>query len=341
MTSTAIRRECTKGQECKQAGVAHCEGCLQTFCIKHFNDHRRSLDEELNVLSGEYDDFRTTLNLEAASPFITIRLREIDQWESKSIEQIQQKANDLREELLQLKAVHIESLSTKYQGLTQQIKESRNKDDFIEMDIERWSKRLEDMKSNLISSTTIILAQHQNVPLIANLSVDFLWTGNELFDRVHSDDVQIEQDGEVVKALSFFMTANEIRGKNNYAFGCHKIRLRIEHLTKQWTFLGINSARIPLQKSSYEAKSAYGWCNSNYIYVKGKSQLNKTDSPIEMDVNDFITLIFDCDNRQISMINERTEVRHNLTVNTNHCPFPWQLHVALRNRNTSIRILST
>ncbi|CAF1636165.1 unnamed protein product [Adineta ricciae] len=340
-TAAAARKDCVKGQECKQAGVAHCEGCLQTFCIRHFNDHRRSLDAELSDLSSDYNDFKTTLDLEAANPFVEIRLQEINKWEMESILTIQKKANDLRETLSHMKDVHIESLSTKFQSLVRQIEDSKGKDDFVEMDIQRWRKRLNDLKSNLISPTTIILAQHLSTPLVASMSVDFLWTGNELFDRVYSNDIRVEEEGEIVRALSFFMVANEIRGKNNYAFGCHKIRLRIEHLSKQWTFLGINSARIPLQKNSYEAKSAYGWCSSNYNYVKGKALPKMSGPAVEMEANDSITLIFDCDNRQISMINERTQVRHDLTINPCYCPFPWQLHVALRNRQSCIRLLST
>ncbi|CAF3689749.1 unnamed protein product [Adineta steineri] len=341
MSSYSTRKECAKGTDCKQAGIAHCEGCTQAFCIKHFNDHRRLLDDDLNVILSEYNDFKNTLTLESSNPFVTIRLQEIDVWENVSIEKIQQKAAELRQEIVHVKVTQIETLSSKFQALAHQIQESKEQDDFIETDLHRWARRLDDLRSNLISPTTIALNQHHHNPLIPNISVSFLWTGNELFDRVLSNDVQIEQDGEVVEGVSFFMMYNEIRGKNNYAFGCHKVRIQIEHSSKQWTFLGINSALTPLQKSSHETKSAYGWCSSDYIYSNGLSQANKTKSPIEMNTDDIITLIFDCDNRQISMINERTDVKHELMVDTNNCPFPWQFHVVLRNRCTRIRILAT
>ncbi len=42
-----------------------------------------------------------------------------------------------------------------------------------------------------------------------------------------------------------------------------------------------------------------------------------------MKKKDIITLIFDFDNRKISMINERTNAKHELTVNINNYPFPW------------------
>ena len=59
-----------------------------------------------------------------------------------------------------------------------------------------------------------------------------------------------------------------------------------------------------------------------------------------MKTNDIINLIFDCDNQKISMINERTNARYELTVNTNYCPFPWQLHVNLSEPQSRVRILS-
>jgi len=37
------------------------EGCLQSFCIKYYIDHRRSPDEEMHVILSEYNEFKTRL----------------------------------------------------------------------------------------------------------------------------------------------------------------------------------------------------------------------------------------------------------------------------------------
>ena len=46
--------------------------------------------------------------------------------------------------------------------------------------------------------------------------------------------------------------------------------------------------------------------------------------------NDLITLIFDCDNRRISIVSQRTNAKHEMAVDTDSCQFPWQLHVILK-----------
>ena len=60
-----------------------------------------------------------------------------------------------------------------------------------------------------------------------------------------------------------------------------------------------------------------------------------------MKVNDVISLIIDCNHCQISIINERTETKQELAVDTKYCALPWQLQVILLDNNTRIRILST
>jgi len=55
---------------------------------------------------------------------------------------------------------------------------------------------------------------------------------------------------------------------------------------------------------------------------------------------DIISLIIDCDKSLIMMINERSEVKHEITVNVNNCPLPWQLHVILQEPKSGIRILT-
>jgi hypothetical protein len=104
-------------------------------------------------------------------------------------------------------------------------------------------------------------------------------------------------------------------------------------------FFGINSKSTPLQKMSYSSKSAYGWSSNNYMWFDRSNQENKTNSPIEMKMNDIIAIIFECDNRKILMINERTKVKYELIVNIDKCPFPWQLHVILSEPNSRVRIL--
>jgi hypothetical protein len=111
MASSSIRKQCANNDGCKQTAITNCEGCSKAFCIKHFGDHRRLLDEEMNVIINEHDHLKNTLNQQTIKLDPNTFIKAIDQWEKESIEKIQKRANELREELLQVVTNHEDELS--------------------------------------------------------------------------------------------------------------------------------------------------------------------------------------------------------------------------------------
>jgi len=318
--------------------ATNCEGCLQAFCTKHLIEHRHVLGEELNVIISEHNQLQHTFNEQSKEPHTHPFVKRIDDWEKESIVKIQEKAKDLRLELIQLTTLHNDELSKKLRYLSEQLNESRENDNFIEIDLQQWRTTLKDLQAILDSSSTFSFEEHDNSPLVQNISLIFT-IENEVLEQVFDNTVQIKQNGQIaVHDTSCNYT--EIRGKNEYRLGRHKIRLCMEQSIDSWTFLGINSKSTPLQKQSCSSKSTYGWTNNNYIWTNGDCQPNRSPSRIEMKMNDIINLIFDCNKRKISMINERTNAKYELDVNIEHCPYPWQLHINLYEANSCVRILS-
>jgi hypothetical protein len=337
MAYSTGRKQCVMDGSCKQAAIYGCQGCSQAFCSKHIADHRRKLGNEMNEIISEHDHLKNTFTQHTTDPNQHPLIKQIDEWEKESIAKIQQKAKELREQLLQPAATQINELSKRLEPLSEQLTTGRELDDFVEPDLVFWKGKLDSIKSDLVSPLKFSINQDDNAPLVRNISV-ILKTVNEWFDRVFDDKVRIEEDGEVV--IHNGPKGNkEIRGKIEYTSGCHQIRLRIEYAYGSSIFLGINSKSTPLQSESYSQKTAYLWHGNNYIYSNGSAVSNGSNPPIEMKKNDIITLIFDCDNLKISMINERSNAKHELTIDINNCPFPWQLHVNLSSPLERIRIL--
>lgn len=82
--------------EKKNNGVFKCEGCQKKFCLKHTNEHRLMLKNELDGLIEEQKAFSKEFKEEN---FISTKLfDQIDRWEQKSIEQIRQTARILRKQ---------------------------------------------------------------------------------------------------------------------------------------------------------------------------------------------------------------------------------------------------
>jgi hypothetical protein len=339
MASTSTRKQCANGDGCKQAGIAHCEGCSNMFCGKHFNDHRRLLGEELNVIFSGCNEIKDTLNHQTAKPETHPFIKQIDEWENKSIAAIQQRAKELRQQLLQSSVGHRNEVSKKLRQLCEQSNEALEHDSFSETDLRQWKKVLEELKADLSSPPTISIDLDDNSPLIQNLSMNLFKMTKDIFERVSDTRVRIEENGNIVIHDRKFDHV-EIRGKNEYTSGIHKIRVCIEESSNNWMLLGINCKLTALQNLSYESESTYGWSNDNYIWLNGQTKQNNSNINIEMKKGDVISLTFDCDKRTIMMINERTNNRHELSVNTTYCPFPWQLQVNLFGANDRVRILT-
>jgi hypothetical protein len=338
MASSSTGKQCANDDGCKQAAVTNCEGCSKAFCIKHFSDHRRLLDEEMNVIIDEHDHLKNTLNQQTMKPDPHPLMKEIHQWEKESIEKIQQRANELRQELFRSATVHTDDLSKKLQQLSEQLKRAREQDDFIEADLQLWKETLDNLTTNLTSPSTISINRH-NASLVQNISINLFVVMKEKFELVSDNAVRIEESGQV--AIHDAQHGHtEVRAKNEYASRSHKIRLYIEQSSSIWIFLGINSKSTPLQSQSYLSKSTYGWSSSNDIWSNGQKNQNNSKDVIEMKKNDIINLILDCEKQKIMMVNERTNKNHEMAVNIDYCPFPWQLHVNLFEGESRVRILS-
>lgn len=79
------------------SGVFTCEGCSQTFCLKHTNEHRWQLNNELDEIICQHDIlYQTTSDSKQQSMLLLDR---IDRWENEAIEKIHQAANKARQEL--------------------------------------------------------------------------------------------------------------------------------------------------------------------------------------------------------------------------------------------------
>jgi chaperonin cofactor prefoldin len=257
MASASTRKQCANDDGCKQGAVTNCEGCSKAFCIKHFNDHRRLLDEEMNVIIDEHDHLKNTLNQQTTKPDSHPLIKEIDHWEKESITQIQKRANELRQELLRSTTTHTDDVAKKLQQLSEQLKRGREQDDYIETDLQLWKKALDNLKTNLTSPSTISINRRNNVSLVQNITIDLLTKTKEEFERVSDNRIRIEKNGQVA-THDRSQYATEVRGKNEYRSERHEIRLCIEQLDGDWIFLGVNSKLTPVHNLSHGLQSAYG-----------------------------------------------------------------------------------
>ena len=99
----------------KGVGIFKCEGCSQTFCRKHSNEHRDLLTHQLNEIVLEHDTLQQTIVEHKRKPNDHHDLIEqINKWEKNPIVKIQQTAKEARQE--------VEKLITTQTGNSEKVK---------------------------------------------------------------------------------------------------------------------------------------------------------------------------------------------------------------------------
>ena len=155
----------------KERRTVSCDGCLQTFCYNHLNDHRQELSKQLDEVEVTRDLFRQILTEQTSQPRKHTLMKEIDEWERDSIKKIQESAEEARQQLFRHITEHIKDIETRLSKLTDQLRTSRQENDFIETDLNQWKEELQRLKEELSKPSNIAL-RRDTIPLVTKINVD-------------------------------------------------------------------------------------------------------------------------------------------------------------------------
>src|SRR5689334_16342849 len=123
MSSATRKKICSKCN--KSGGVATCDGCQQSFCTKHFIEHRQELSQQMDNIGQEHDVLQRDLTSEHGTHPLLAR---INQWEQESIEKIQTAAKSARLGLQKLLNEAKNSLKISISKMTEELQSSRESD---------------------------------------------------------------------------------------------------------------------------------------------------------------------------------------------------------------------
>jgi len=156
-TGTTNRNLCDACGKAK--GISKCEGCGKIFCYNHFGNHRQELNNQLDEIEVTRDLFRQILTEQTTEPQKHTLMQQINDWEHDSIKRIRQTANEAREMLLKHTTKHINEIEVKLNKLTDQLRQSRQENDFVETDLRQWKEQLSQFTSELNKPSTVTLQQ--------------------------------------------------------------------------------------------------------------------------------------------------------------------------------------
>ncbi|CAF1175149.1 unnamed protein product [Adineta steineri] len=112
-----------------------CEGCSKHFCLMDLTEHRQILNNDLQLITNEYNEFKERINEQKQNPQNHSLMNQINQWEIKSTEKIQQKAQEYREILIKSSQTCLNDIEMEFNDLREQIKQFQNENEFNEINL--------------------------------------------------------------------------------------------------------------------------------------------------------------------------------------------------------------
>jgi hypothetical protein len=306
-----------------------CRGCRQDFCEDHINEHHQSPVKQMDDFLNDHNQLQQMVCEYLKEPCQHPLIQQIDKWERQSIIKIQQAANDGRTKIFNVISDHIISIKKSLENLTKKLDQVRNDEKLAEIFLQQSRDTLDKLKNDLIKPDTIkIRKDDDDIAFISKLVIIII-EPNDLFDR-SAGNIRIEDNGQTI-IHGQWSDHSSVRGKGEYSFGQHRFRFKLEELDPdKWAFFGIVSKNAPIKAISISIPTAYGLAGQDGICLNGIYQnKNKNQYKSDMEMNDKLELFIDCDRQLIRLTNERTHSSHELNIDIEKCPFPWQLLLGL------------
>ncbi|CAF1260826.1 unnamed protein product [Adineta steineri] len=132
-----------------------CEGCSKRFCIIHLTEHQQILNDELNHITNEYNEFRHIFNEQKQNPYNLSLIKQINEWERNSIEIILQKAQECRKIVIEYSPTFFNDIEKKFNDLSEQIKQIHQENDFNEINLNYLRNQLLEITQELNNPSKI------------------------------------------------------------------------------------------------------------------------------------------------------------------------------------------
>ena len=164
---------------------------------------------------------------------------------------------------------------------------------------------------------------------------------DEKFVQIYTSDdtaVQLLDNGRTIMNVKF--VGASALGIHSYSSGIHRIRIRVD---RGLPFLGIRSRNILPTPDEFAAgrydtsPSTYGWGCYYTRMLNGKYDQFRMDR-LKRDGHVY-AITLNCDEYQLSIMNENTKEQDQMEVDVYYAPFPWCLFVDLPRNNARVSLV--
>lgn len=174
------------------------------FCSNHADEHRQSLDEQLDWLTVDHEDLIDQSNYLSLIEQTNLQSkRTIDRWEEESLRHIRQTANEARQALKTTMENHINAIQRKLQALSEQFREINDETSvFDERNLQELAKELRNLKEELQSTPPFTVRVHGNKPVVMEIIKVQPEADDRNVSKEKQDEKQQQQQQEQVRRKS-------------------------------------------------------------------------------------------------------------------------------------------
>ena len=97
-------------------------------------------------------------------------IQQINQWEQDAIRKIQQTAKEAKQLIIKHTNGYTTEIEIELAKLTDQLRENREENDFVESDLNQWREELKRLDEEFIKPSNISI-QQSSIPLVTTISV--------------------------------------------------------------------------------------------------------------------------------------------------------------------------
>ncbi|CAF2223599.1 unnamed protein product [Rotaria magnacalcarata] len=164
-TVSTTPKRCT---QCVVNSLLTCNGCNQTFCIKHQTEHRQNIDQRIDFINEQNEMLRQEVSRRSIDKLL---VEKINEWEQQSIKNIQSTATEARTELIRLLKESKDQLMNVMHKLSTEINSNRIKAQYIEDNLTQWEKQIVALKNDMESSFKFELVQEDGPRTVRSIKI--------------------------------------------------------------------------------------------------------------------------------------------------------------------------
>ncbi|CAF1189383.1 unnamed protein product [Adineta steineri] len=118
-------------------------------------EHRQKIETQLEEIINDYDQFQQIIVQQKQNPHNSSLIQQINQWETNSIHQIRQTAEECREKVMKSTEKNNNDMEKKFNELSQKLKQIREENEFNEIDLNNFQLKLTQISDEFLQRSDI------------------------------------------------------------------------------------------------------------------------------------------------------------------------------------------